>query len=71
MSERPLTVLFMPCCAAVATGVVFAAEASWRGALTRSGSPKTSSIWRPSEHAAAGQDAGQFWKDFIREVTAT
>jgi hypothetical protein len=47
MRERPLTVLFMPCCTAVATGVVFAAEASWRGGLDPLGFTETSSICFP------------------------
>src|SRR5262252_7509676 len=71
MSERPLTILFMPESAYGPTNncigigdvlrrrghrVVFAAEASWRGRLAR-----------PSADTA-GQDAGQFWKDFIRDT---
>ena len=50
--------------------VVFAAEASWRGpARGRSASRRISSTWRRrSDRARDAEDAGQFWKDFIRDT---
>ncbi len=80
MAGRPLTILFMPESAYGPTNncvgigdvlrerghrVVFAAEASWEGKLAPLGF--TEDLVSLSEPAAgtAGQDAGQFWKDFV------
>jgi len=83
MSERPLTILFMPESAYGPTNncigigdvlrrrghrVVFAAEASWRGRLERLGFEEDLVDLAPPNADAAGQDAGQFWKDFIRDT---
>jgi MGT family glycosyltransferase len=83
MSERPLTILFMPESAYGPTNncigigdvlrrrghrVVFAAEASWRGRLERLGFEEDLVDLAPPSTNAAGQDAGQFWKDFIRDT---
>jgi MGT family glycosyltransferase len=84
MSERPLTILFMPESAYGPTNncigigdvlrrrgheVVFAAEASWRGRLERLGfTEDLVHLAPPSADSAASQDAGQFWKDFIRDT---
>jgi MGT family glycosyltransferase len=83
MSERPLTILFMPESAYGPTNncigigdvlrrrghrVVFAAEASWRGRLERLGFEEDLVNLAPPSTDAAGQDAGQFWKDFIRDT---
>jgi len=84
MSERPLTILFMPESAYGPTNncigigdvlrrrghrVVFAAEASWRGRLERLGfTEDLVHLAPPSGDSAASQDAGQFWKDFIRDT---
>jgi MGT family glycosyltransferase len=83
MSERPLTILFMPESAYGPTNncigigdvlrrrghrVVFAAEASWRGRLERLGFEEDLVDLAPPSTDAAGQDAGQFWKDFIRDT---
>jgi MGT family glycosyltransferase len=84
MSERPLTILFMPESAYGPTNncigigdvlrrrghrVVFAAEASWRGRLERLGfTEDLVHLAPPSAESAASQDAGQFWKDFIRDT---
>jgi MGT family glycosyltransferase len=82
MSE-PLTILFMPESAYGPTNncigigdvlrrrghrVVFAAEASWRGRLERFGFEEDLVDLAPPSADAAGQDAGQFWKDFIRDT---
>jgi MGT family glycosyltransferase len=49
--------------------VVFAAEASWRGRLQPLGFDEDLiDLAPPSPGPAAGQDAGQFWKDFIRDT---
>ncbi|MEY9875054.1 MGT family glycosyltransferase [Streptacidiphilus sp. MAP12-33] len=52
--------------------VVFAAEASWRGKLTALGFEEDLVDLAPPAEEQAGQqaeqDAGQFWKDFIRET---
>ena len=52
--------------------VVFAAEASWEGKLTALGFEEDLvQLTPPADTAAAspaGQDAGQFWKDFIRDT---
>jgi MGT family glycosyltransferase len=84
MSERSLTILFMPESAYGPTNncigigdvlrrhghrVVFAAEASWKGRLEPFGFEEdVVDLAPPSDGAAAGQDAGQFWKDFIRDT---
>jgi MGT family glycosyltransferase len=83
MSERPLTILFMPESAYGPTNncigigdvlrrrghrVVFAAEASWRGRLERLGFEEDLVDLAPPSADAAEQDAGQFWKDFIRDT---
>jgi len=69
--SEPLTVLFMPESACGPTNncigigdvlrrrghrVVFAAEASWKGRL------------EPLGFTEDGQDAGRFWKDFVRDT---
>jgi UDP:flavonoid glycosyltransferase YjiC (YdhE family) len=79
---RPLTVLFVPESAygptnnCVGVGdvlrrrghrVVFAAEASWKGRLERLGFTEDLVDLAPPA-AAAGGDAGQFWKDFVRDT---
>jgi MGT family glycosyltransferase len=78
MAGKPLTVLFMPESAYGPTNncigigdvlrrrghrVVFAAEASWKGRLEPLGFEED--LVDLSAPAAANQDAGQFWKDFI------
>jgi MGT family glycosyltransferase len=87
MTERPLTILFMPESAYGPTNqciglgdvlrrrghrVVFAAEASWKGKLQALGFEEDLvDLAPPAEDAgedADEQDAGQFWKDFIRET---
>lgn len=85
MTERPLTVLFMPESAYGPTNqciglgdilrrsghrVVFAAEASWRGKLEALGFEEDLVDLAPPAEAADGaeEDAGQFWKDFIRDT---
>ena len=83
MSE-PLTVLFMPESAYGPTNncigigdvlrrrghrVVFAAEASWKGRLEPLGfTEDLVDLAPPSADAAGGQDAGRFWKDFVRDT---
>ncbi|SDG57313.1 glycosyltransferase, MGT family [Sinosporangium album] len=81
MSERPLTILFMPESAYGPTNncigigdvlrgrghrVVFAAEASWKGKLTALGFEEDLVDLAPP--AEEEQDPGQFWKDFIRDT---
>ena len=84
MSDRPLTVLFMPESAYGPTNqcigigkvlldrghrVVFAAEASWKGKLAALGFEEDLVDLAPPPPEDAGeQDAGAFWKDFIRET---
>jgi len=78
-----LTVLFMPESAYGPTNncigigdvlrrrghrVVFAAEASWRGKLTALGFDEDLVDLAPPAENADEQDAGQFWKDFIRDT---
>jgi MGT family glycosyltransferase len=79
-----LTVLFMPESAYGPTNncvgigdvlrqrghrVVFAAEASWKGKLTALGFEEDLvDLAPPAEGRSAEQDAGQFWKDFIRDT---
>ena len=48
--------------------VVFAAEASWKGKLEALGFVEGLVHLAPVEEGAEDQDAGQFWKDFIRET---
>jgi UDP:flavonoid glycosyltransferase YjiC (YdhE family) len=82
MSERPLTVLFMPESAFGPTNncigigdvlrrrghrVVFAAEASWKGRLDVLGFEEDLVDLAPPGDDA-DQDAGKFWKDFIRDT---
>ncbi|BCY10541.1 glycosyltransferase [Actinoplanes sp. L3-i22] len=81
MPERKLTILFMPESAYGPTNncigigdilrqrghrVVFAAEASWKGRLTALGFEEDLVDLAPP--AEGEQDAGQFWKDFIRDT---
>jgi len=83
MSEQPLTILFMPESAYGPTNncigigdvlrrrghrVVFAAEASWNGRLEPLGFEEDLVDLEAPEAGAASQDAGQFWKDFIRDT---
>ncbi|MEV0807856.1 nucleotide disphospho-sugar-binding domain-containing protein [Micromonospora sp. NPDC050200] len=78
-----LTVLFMPESAYGPTNncigigdvlrrrghhVVFAAEASWRGKLTALGFEEDLVDLAPPAENGEEQDAGQFWKDFIRDT---
>ncbi len=78
-----LTVLFMPESAYGPTNncigigdvlrrrghrVVFAAEASWRGKLTALGFEEDLVDLAPPPENSEEQDAGQFWKDFIRDT---
>jgi UDP:flavonoid glycosyltransferase YjiC (YdhE family) len=81
---QPLTVLFMPESAFGPTNncvgigdvlrrrghrVVFAAEASWRGRLEPLGFVEDLvDLAPPPDADAPPQDAGQFWKDFIRDT---
>jgi MGT family glycosyltransferase len=81
--SRPLTVLFMPESAYGPTNqcvgigdvlrrrghrVVFAAEASWKGKLEALGFEEDLVDLAPPAEDAGEQDAGQFWKDFIRDT---
>jgi MGT family glycosyltransferase len=83
MSERPLTILFMPESAYGPTNncigigdvlrrrghrVVFAAESSWQGRLEPLGFEEDLVDLTPPSAGSAGQDAGQFWKDFVRDT---
>ena len=83
MSERPLTILFMPESAYGPTNnclgigdvrrrrghrVVVAAEASWKGRLEPLGFEEDLVDLAPAADAAADQGAGQFWKDFVRDT---
>ncbi len=80
---NPLTVLFMPESAYGPTNncigignvlrrrghrVVFAAESSWRGRLETQGFEEQMVDLAPPAPEAAGQDAGQFWRDFVRDT---
>jgi len=81
---QPLTVLFMPESAFGPTNncigigdvlrrrghrVVFAAEASWQGRLEPLGFVEDLvDLAPPPPPDAPAQDAGQFWKDFIRDT---
>jgi len=81
MTSEPLTVLFMPESAFGPTNncigigdillrrghrVVFAAEASWKGRLEPLGFEED--VVDLAEPAEGGQDAGQFWKDFVAQT---
>jgi UDP:flavonoid glycosyltransferase YjiC (YdhE family) len=83
MMAQPLTVLFMPESAYGPTNncigigdvlrrrghkVVFAAEASWKGRLEPMGFVEDFVDLAPPPPDAPEQDAGQFWKDFIRDT---
>jgi UDP:flavonoid glycosyltransferase YjiC (YdhE family) len=84
MSERPLTILFMPESAYGPTNncigigdvlrrrghrIVFAGEASWKGRLAALGFEEDLVDLAPlPEGGAASQDPGQFWKDFVRDT---
>jgi MGT family glycosyltransferase len=83
MTPRPLTILFMPESAYGPTNqcvgigkvlldrghrVVFAAEASWKGKLEPMGFVEDLVDLAPPADGADDQDAGQFWKDFIRDT---
>jgi MGT family glycosyltransferase len=83
INGRPLTILFMPESAYGPTNncvgigdvlrrrghrVVFAAEASWKGRLEPLGFTEDLVDLAPPGGDAAGQDAGQFWKDFVRDT---
>ena len=83
MAERPLTVLFMPESAYGPTNqcigvgdilrrrghrVVFAAEASWRGKLAPLGFTEDLVDLAPPAESGGDEDAGQFWKDFVRDT---
>ncbi len=83
MSEK-LTILFMPESAYGPTNqciglgyrlkqrghrVVFAAEASWKGKLEALGFEEDLVDLAPPAENADEQDAGQFWKDFIRDTS--
>ena len=81
---QPLTILFMPESAFGPTNncigigdvlrrrghrVVFAAEASWKGRLEPLGFVEDLvDLAPPPPPDAPAQDAGQFWKDFIRDT---
>ena len=84
MSERPLTILFWPESAYGPTNqcigigkvlldrghrVVFAAESSWKGRLSPLGfEEELVDLAAPPEDASGDDDAGAFWKEFIRET---
>jgi MGT family glycosyltransferase len=83
MTQLSKTILFMPESAYGPTNncigigdilrqrghrVVFAAEASWAGKLEALGFVEDLVELAPSDASADEQDAGQFWKDFIRET---
>src|SRR5882762_5594935 len=80
---RPLTFLFMPESAYGPTNncigigdalrrrghrVVFAAEASWNGRLAPLGFVEDLVDLAPAPPPDQPQDAGQFWKDFVRDT---
>lgn len=83
-STRPLTILFMPESAYGPTNqcvgigkvlldrghrVVFAAESSWAGKLVALGFEEDLvELGPPAEGVDNQQDAGAFWKDFIKET---
>ena len=49
--------------------VVFAAERSWEGKLTALGFEEDLVDLAPAPEEEVEQDAGQFWKDYIKEVS--
>jgi MGT family glycosyltransferase len=85
MMAQPLTILFMPESAYGPTNncigigdvlrrtghrVVFAAEASWSGKLEKLGFVEDLvDLAPPPPPDAPEQDAGQFWKEFIRDTS--
>lgn len=85
MSTRPLTILFWPESAYGPTNqciglgkvlldrghrVAFAAESSWKGRLEPLGFEEyLVDLAAPPEDADASDDAGAFWKEFIRETS--
>jgi MGT family glycosyltransferase len=83
MPDVSLTVLFMPesaygptnNCIGIGTvlrrrghRVVFAAESSWRGRLEAHGFEERMVDLAPPPEDPQGQDAGQFWTDFVRDT---
>lgn len=83
MTDRPLTILFVPESAYGPTNqcvgigkvlldrghrVVFAAEASWKGKLEALGFEEDLVDLAPPPADADEQDAGAFWKEFIKET---
>ncbi len=86
MPQVPLTVLFMPesaygptnNCVGIGTvlrrrghRVVFAAESSWRGRLSAQGFEERMVDLAPPPEGSPAQDAGQFWRDFVRDTAPT
>ncbi|MCD2443399.1 glycosyltransferase [Agromyces sp. SYSU K20354] len=84
MSDEPRTFLFMPESAYGPTNncigignellkrghrVVFAAERSWQGKLTTLGFEEDLVDLAPAPEEDVEQDAGQFWKDYIKTVS--
>jgi len=84
MSDERRTFLFMPESAYGPTNncigignellrrghrVVFAAERSWEGKLTALGFEEDLVDLAPAPEEAVEQDAGQFWKDYIKEIS--
>jgi MGT family glycosyltransferase len=84
MTDRPLTVLFLPESAYGPTGncigignvlrerghrVVFAAEASWKGKLEPLGFVEDLVDLSPPAEGGDDADPGAFWKEFIRETS--
>lgn len=84
MTDRPLTVLFLPESAYGPTGncigigdvllrrghrVVFAAEASWKGKLEPLGFVEDLVDLAPPPEGDDESDPGAFWKEFIRETS--
>ncbi len=49
--------------------IVFAAESSWRGRLAPLGFEEMLVDLAPAADDAGADDAGQFWKDFIKQTT--
>lgn len=85
MTDRPLTILFWPESAYGPTNqcigigkvlldrghrVVFAAESSWKGRLEPLGfGEELVDLAAPPEDSTGDDDAGAFWKEFIRETS--
>jgi MGT family glycosyltransferase len=82
-SDHPLTILFMPESAYGPTNqciglgdqlrrrghrVVFASEESWKGKLEAMGFEEDLVQLAPAGDTSVEQDAGQFWKDFVRDT---